>query len=242
MAADELGRRVDDDVGAPLDGTAQRGRRRGVVDHQAAARARARSRPAARCRRMSSLGLPSVSVYTRLGAAVDGRAQAVEVVGIDEPHRDAQLRQRVVEQVVGAAVERSGGDDLVARRGQRDDGERLRRLARGQRQPRDAAFERGNALLEDVGGRVHDAGVDVAELLQREQPGGMVGIVEDVGGGLVDGDGARLGGGIGRLAAMHGQGGEMSLRSCRCLLIAVLSLEFSAPKENDPRSGWTVGR
>ena len=30
----------------------------------------------------------------------------------------------------------------------------------------DAAFERGDALLDDGLGRVHDAGVDVAELLR----------------------------------------------------------------------------
>jgi hypothetical protein len=34
---------------------------------------------------------------------------------------------------------------------------------------RHPAFERRDALFEDVGGRIHDAGVDVAELLQREQ-------------------------------------------------------------------------
>ena len=56
----------------------------------------------------------------------------------------------------------------------------------------DSAFEGGNALLEDVGGGVHDAGVDVAELLQAEEPAGVVGVVEDVGGGLVDGHGACL--------------------------------------------------
>ena len=35
----------------------------------------------------------------------------------------------------------------------------------------DSAFERGDALLEDVGGGVHDAGVDVAELLQARRGG-----------------------------------------------------------------------
>ena len=58
-----------------------------------------------------------------------------------------------------------------------------------------AAFERGDALLEDVGRRVHDAGVDVAELLKPEEAGGVVGVVEDVRRGLVDRHGARLGGG-----------------------------------------------
>ena len=145
------------------------------------------------------------------GLVVDGGAQAVEVVGVDKLHLDAQPRQRVVEEIVGAAVERGGGDDLVAGRGQRGDGERLRRLARGRGQRRRAAFERRHALLKDVGGGVHDAGVDVAELLQREQAAGVVGVLEDVGGGLVDGHGARAGGGVGRLAGVNGQRGKLLL-------------------------------
>jgi len=55
-----------------------------------------------------------------------------------------------------------------------------------------AALEGGDPLLEDVGCRVHDPGVDVAEFLQPEEPGGVVGVVEDVAGGGVDRDGARL--------------------------------------------------
>ena len=37
----------------------------------------------------------------------------------------------------------------------------------------DAAFERRHALLEHGRGRIHDARVDVAELLQREQSRGV---------------------------------------------------------------------
>ena len=74
--------------------------------------------------------------------------------------------------------------------------------------PAAAAFEGGDALLENVGGGVHDAGVDVAELLESEEAGGVIGIVKDVGGGLVNRHGSRLGGGIDLLAGMNGQGCE----------------------------------
>ena len=103
---------------------------------------------------------------------------AVEVVGVDEADLDAEARQGVVEEVVGAAVERGGGDDLVAGRGEGGDGEGFGGLAGGGGERRRAAFERGDALLEHVGGGVHDAGVDVAELLQREEAGGVVGILK----------------------------------------------------------------
>ncbi len=45
----------------------------------------------------------------------DGGAPRVEVAGIDEGRLDAEARQRVVEQVVRAAVERARRDDVVAR-------------------------------------------------------------------------------------------------------------------------------
>ena len=136
---------------------------------------------------------------------------AVEVVGIDELHRDAEPRQRVVEEIVGAAVERGGGDDLVARPGQGGDDQGLGRLARGRRQPRRAAFESRDALLKDVGGGVHDAGVNVAEFLQAEEPAGVIGVVENVAGGLVDGHGACLGRLFYGLATVHCQCGKVLL-------------------------------
>ena len=95
--------------------------------------------------------------------------QAVEIVGIDEANRNAELGQRVMEEVVGASVERGGGNDLVAGAGQGGDDERLGSLSGGGCQARDAAFQGRNALLKDVGGGVHDAGVDVAELLSPKR-------------------------------------------------------------------------
>ena len=70
----------------------------------------------------------------------------------------------------------------------------------GDGQPRGAAFERGDALLEHRVGRIADAGIDVAEGLQAEQRGGVVDVLEYERGGLIDRRGARAGGGI-RLGA-----------------------------------------
>src|SRR5208282_3630560 len=129
--------------------------------------------------------------------------------GIDKLYSDAETRQRVVKQVVGAAVERSGGDDLVAGRGQRGNHQRLSCLARSRCQPRYTTFEGGHALLEHVGRGVHDTRVNVAELLQREKAPCVVGIVKHIGGGLVDRHGARARGGIGGLAGVHGKRGKL---------------------------------
>ena len=130
----------------------------------------------------------------------------VRVVRIGEAHLDAVLRQRVREQVVGAAVERRDRDDVVA--GAREVEHRVGDggLAGGRGAGGEPALERRDALLEDVPGRVHDARVDVARHLEREQVGGVLGVVELVRRRLVDRDGPRLRRRVGRLAAVKGDG------------------------------------
>jgi hypothetical protein len=82
------------------------------------------------------------------------------------------------------------------------------RLAAGVGEPAGAALERRHALLEHIRGRVHDPRVDVAELLQGEEVGGVLGVAEDVAGGLVDGHGPCAGGGVGFLAGVEGERAE----------------------------------
>ena len=52
--------------------------------------------------------------------------------------------------------------------------------ARGQSHRGRAAFEEADALLQHVLGGVHDPGVDVAQLLQGEQVGGVLGALEHI--------------------------------------------------------------
>ena len=61
---------------------------------------------------------------------------------------------------------------------------------------------RRHPLFQHRGRRVVDAGIDVAEDLQVEERGGLVGILEDEGGGLVDRGRPRAGGRIGMSAGM----------------------------------------
>ena len=106
VAADELRQRVDDDVGAVA---RRRARRIGVgtvLSTTAAGRRRARRRP----RRAMSMTF-SARVADRLDEheprlVVDERRELRRVVGVGPAHLDAVLRQRVREEVVGAAVER----------------------------------------------------------------------------------------------------------------------------------------
>ena len=212
VPADELGGGVGDDVRAPLERPEQVGRGEGVVDHQ---------------RDLVFLGNRGdflegedgdVGVAERLavddlGVGADGLLEVLRVGGVDEGDVDADAREGVVELVVGAAVQAAAADDVVARAAQGEDRQGLGGMAGTDGQRADAAFQVGDALLEHVGGGVHDAGVDVAQLLQGEQVGGVFGALELVAGGLVDRDGAAAGGGVGDLAGMQLAGGKAILTS-----------------------------
>ncbi len=187
---------MHDDVGAVLERPAQIRRGERVVDDE--------RQPGLARDGADRLDVEHVVERIADGLGVErlrlGRERAPEVfriVGIDEVRGDAEAAQLVVELRVGAAVERARRHQLVARLHQRQQRRGLRRHARAHRQCRAAPFERRHALLEDGRRGIHHAAVDIAECLQVEQTGRMVGAVEDVGGSLVDRHGARAGSRIG---------------------------------------------
>ena len=137
---------------------------------------------------------------------VDGAAEVLGVRRIDEAHFDALVLQRIGEQVPGASVEVGRAHYIVAGMGDVLEGECRRRLARCQRQSRDPAFQRRHSILQHGVGRIHDPRVDIAELAQREQVRGVLGIPELVGRGLVDRDGDRTGVGVASVARMEHDG------------------------------------
>ncbi len=207
VSADELREAVHHDVGAPLERADEVGRRDGVVDDQ---------RDAVR---MGDLAHPFDVEHVvlrvrehlaveRLRVRPDGRGPLLEIVRIvDEADLDAHLGQRVVEQVVGPPVQRRAGDDVVAGFGKGEDRDRLGRLARSDHQRSGKADGRGDTALQARQARleralrgVHDAGVDVADLSEREEVLGVGRITELEARGLVDRHGAGTGGRV-RLAA-----------------------------------------
>ena len=228
MAADPFGRGVDDDVRTVLDGLRQQ-RREGVVDDD---------RHAVLVSDVGD-GLEVVDVQAgvadelkedRLGLVIDGAVEGGGVGAIHEGSGDADLGQRVLEQVVGAAVQAGAADKVIAGACQVEDAERLGGLAGGHPQGRHAALEGSHALLEDVRGRVHDAGVDVPELLEPEQARGVRGVVEDVAGGGVDRHRAGVGGRVDPLAGVQRQrvgakgGLDLGIESCHVMFSVQLSV------------------
>ena len=168
VSADPLGRRVDDDVGAVLDGPAQCRGAEGVVHHERDARR------VGDVGQSGEVGHVEPGIADRLdeeepGAVIDGLPYRIQVVNVHELRGDSPLRQRVGEEVVGPPVKRLGGDQVVSRPGEVEDGEGLRGLPAREAECRHTSFQLRQPLLEHIGRRVHDAGVDVPEFLQTEE-------------------------------------------------------------------------
>jgi len=199
VAADPLGGGGDHDVGPVVDGpTDVAGAAERVVDDEGDAVV------VGQLRKRVEVGHVEAGVADGLdvdgpGARVDRLGEALGGVAVDEPYAEAEAGERDLELVVGAAVEVARGDDVVALAGDGGESQELSGLAARGGERGGPTLESGDPLLEDVGGGVHDARVDVAELLQGEQLRPVLGVVEGVGRGLVDGDGPGVGSGRGLL-------------------------------------------
>ena len=79
----------------------------------------------------------------------------------------------------GSAVELGRGDDVVTVPGESREGNELRRHTAGGGNGANAALQRGDTLFEGRNRRITDARVDVAVLLQREEVGGILGVVKN---------------------------------------------------------------
>ena len=205
VAAHVFGQRVHDDVGAVLERPAEDRRGHGVVDDQRHTMAVGGVGQGLEVDDIAGRVADRFAEYG-LGALIDQRFQGGDVIVGGEAHLDAGARQGVGEQVVGAAVELGHRDDVVA-----DFGEGLHRVgdgrhAAGHGQGADPAFQRRDALLQHVVGRVHDPRIDVARHLEVEQVGAVLGVVEGERGGLVNRHGHRLGGRVGAVTGVDGQG------------------------------------
>ena len=132
-------------------------------------------------------------------------------LGVDEGHLDAHLGQGHGEQVVGAAVEGAGGDDMLAGLADVQDRQGRGGLTGRGRHGAHATLHLGDLGLEAVGGRVGQAGVEEAGRLQVEQLGDMLGAVVLEGRALDDGQDARFAG-FGFIAPLHGDGVDFPVR------------------------------
>ena len=159
----------------------------------------------------AALRVPDGLPVQQLGLRADRPLPGVEVSRAYECRRDAHPRKSERELRGGAAVEVGGGDDLIARFQQGEEDGELGRHPAGSGDSAGGPFQRGDPFLEYGHGGVADTGVDVAVLLQVEEVRGVVGVIEDVRGRLVDGHGAGADRGIGNVARVHHPGFESEL-------------------------------
>ena len=249
VAADVFRGGVDDHRGAMLERPGEE-RRGGIVEDERHAE------PAPQRRDLGDREDFQLRVRQRLaepgaGAVVGGPGEVLRVVMADEADLDPELLQRLGQEGHRAAIEIGRGDDVVAGPGdvgERDEG---RRLPRGERQRRGAAFERGEPFLEDVLGRVLDAGIDLSDLLQGEEAGSVGGVLELERGVLVDRHRHRAGGRVRPPAAAveregfgvkAGRGHVPGSLSCGCLRMAGKSRPYpssfsGASWKDTPRNG-----
>ena len=211
VATEVFGGGVDNDVGAPLEGTIEDRGERSVIDDERDA--------GFLCdggyflhRENIERRIAETFAEEGFGVGLEGAFEGVGIGGVDEVHLDTQFRQRVVEEIVGSSVELGDGDDVIPAAGDIEDGVGDGGLARGVGEGARATFEGGHTLLEHIGGRIHDPGVDVTELFEAKEIGGVFGIPEHITGGLIKGDRAGAGGGIWSLPCVEGFGAE-ALRS-----------------------------
>ena len=202
VAAEVLGRRVHDHVGAPLQRADQVRRGHGVVDDQRHPDLVRHGPRRPRCRGCRASGWRSSRRRTPWCSA--GRPTATTRGRRGRRRRRPGCPASGTCSGTGCRCRRtgSGWTRCATRLGHVQQRQRLRRLPGRGQQRADAALQRREPLLDHVGGRVHDPGVDVAELLQGEEVRGVVGVVEDVRRGLVDRQRPGSGGGVRLLAGV----------------------------------------
>lgn len=115
-----------------------------------------------------------------LGTVINSRGNILRLVTLDELGSDSHAREHNLKLVVGAAVQVAGGDDVVSGVGEGRDGHELGSLAGGGSNGGNTTFQGGNTLLEDIDCGVHNSAVEVAELLEAEEPRAVGRVIEDV--------------------------------------------------------------
>ena len=196
VAGQELGRRVEDEVGAVVERPHQVGRRERRVDEQRQP-VLVRERRDARDVEHVEPGIAERLAEQQPRLRPDRRAPGVEVARIDERRLDAEARQRVVEQVVRAAVQRARRDDVRARAHAASRSRGAAPPVRSRSRSRRRRLRARRCAPRAPRRRVGDARIDVARALHVEQRRRVVAVRKHERRGLVDRRRARAGRRIG---------------------------------------------
>ena len=173
VAADEFGSRMDNDVCAVLDRAEQVRSREGRVDDQ-----RDLVVMSDLCDRFDvdqvGVGVAQRFNEDRLGVGLDGFRKVLDVVGVYEGRGDAELGEGVCEEVIGSAVDRLSGNDVVAGLSKCLEGVGDGGCSGSDSQSANAAFEGCDSSFKDVLSRVGQTAVDIACVSKTETGCGVL--------------------------------------------------------------------
>ena len=201
---------MDDEIAAELEGPAEVGGGESIVDHERHAGIVRDRGDLAQIHHLEA-GVAERLAEDEARRGPDRRLEGGGLARVDEGRGDAEAGERVMKEIVAAAVDRGRGDDVPAQAHEGGDAEMEGGLAARGADRTDPALEGCDALLEHRRRRVRDARVDVADALEVEEACGVVHVLEDIRGRLVDRHGARTRGRIGTLAGMKRQGVELEV-------------------------------
>ena len=200
VTADELGGGVDHDIGTVFQRANQVRSTEGIVDKHRNLVLVGDFRNRLDVRDVGMRVAERLDEH-ELRVFLDGSLDFFEVAGVHERGIDAERAERMLQEVVGTAVDGALGNHVVTLAGEGSNGISEGCRTGSDSEASDTAFESGDALFKNVLRGVGKTAVDVARILQVETIRGMLGAVENVGGGLVNRNRAGIGGGIGLFLA-----------------------------------------
>ena len=179
VSAYELGSGMHDDICTVLDGPEQVRRSESVIDDEGNLVCVGDSGHRFDIDQVR-VGVSEALNEDRLCLRFDRLFEVGQVGRIHESSRDTVGDQCVLEKVVGASIDILGGNDMVSRTGDIEDGIGDGGGAGGHGQSADASLQGSDALLEDILGGVGQTAVYIARISQTETRGRVLGVVEYV--------------------------------------------------------------
>jgi len=189
MSAKPFGHGMNDNVGTVFEGTSEIGGREGGVDDEWNAVSFGDIADGVEVGDFESR-IGDCFAEKSAGFVIDLFGEIFWILRVDEADFDAHGREEIIELRVAASIEISGGDDVISRRRDVDDG--VENGGGAGRVPKAShfvsSFEQGDTLFQHVGGGIHQAGVDVSQFFECEEISGVLGVIENERRSAINGD------------------------------------------------------
>ena len=147
------------------------------------------------------IGIAQRFQINRLSVGLNGSCHFFQIVCIHKCRFNAVERKGVCQQIVTAAIDRFLRDDVITLLRQCLDDIGHSRCTGSKSQSAHAPLQSGKSLFQNILCGIGETSVDISRIRQAETCRRVGGIVEDIGGCLIDGNCAGIGSGIGLLLA-----------------------------------------